>query len=64
MDFFFKLTELKAFADKLNFAKMKTSDFDRVENMMGEKKRKCWIPVFSPLPTIFSKVLFPRFVNR
>ena len=29
----------------------------RVENIEG-KRRKCWLPLFSPFPTMFSKGLF------
>ena len=29
--------------------------FDGVENIVG-KRRKCWLPAFSPFPTMFSKV--------
>ena len=48
-------TKLKAFADdKFIVAIMMISVFDRVENIV-EKTRKCWIPAFSPFPTMFSK---------
>ena len=30
---------------------------DIVENIVG-KRRKCWLPAFSPFPTMFSKALF------
>ena len=36
---------------KLNF------NLEKVENIVG-KKRKCWLPAFSPLPTMFSKCFF------
>ena len=50
--------KLKAFADnKLNVAQMMISLFDRVEKRCG-KRRKCWLPAFSPFPTVFSKALF------
>ena len=29
----------------------------RVENTVG-KRRKCWLPAFSPFPTMFSTVFF------
>ena len=51
------MTKLEAFAqDKLNIAKMKISLFDIhvVENTVG--KEKCWLPAFSPFPTVSSKV--------
>ena len=27
------------------------------------KRRKCWLPAFSPFPTMFSTVLFPRVIK-
>ena len=46
--------KLKAYADdKLNVAKKMISVFDRIENIV-RKRRKCWLPAFSPLPTVFS----------
>ena len=27
------------------------------------KKKKCWLPAFSPFPTMFSKGLIPRVVK-
>ena len=51
------LTKLKAFADiKFNVAKMMIAIFDRVENIVG-KKRKCWLPAFFSFPSMFSKAL-------
>ena len=48
-------TQLKAFADdKINSAHKTISVFDNVENIMG-KRRKCWLPAFSPFPMMFSK---------
>ena len=29
----------------------------------GRKRRKCWLPAFSPIPTMSSKGFFFRFVN-
>ena len=29
----------------------------------SEKRRKCWLPAFSPFPTMFSKGLFPSVVK-
>ena len=28
------------------------------------KRRKCWLPAFSPSPTMFSKAFFSRGVNK
>ena len=48
------VTKLKAFADaKLNVARMMISLLERVENT--RKKRKCWLPAFSPFRTVFLK---------
>ena len=54
---FWDVTKLKAFADdKLKVAKMTIFLLERAENTWG-KRRKCWLPAFSPFPTVFSKVL-------
>ena len=51
-------TKLKAFGDiELIFHKMIISAFDRVKKHCG-KRRKCWLPAFSPFPTMFSKAFF------
>ena len=34
--------------------------YNRVENIVG--KRKCWLSVLSPFPTMFPKAIFPRVV--
>ena len=54
---------MKAFADdKVNIAKMMISLYNRVENIVG-KGEKCWLPAFSPFPTMFSKSFFYRVVE-
>ena len=59
---FFDVTKFKSLTDdKLKVAKMIISLFDRVENT--GKWRKCWLPVFSPFPTVFSKSFFLRAVK-
>ena len=32
--------------------------FDRVENIVRKGGRKCWLPAFSPFPTMLSKGLY------
>ena len=57
------VTTSKAFAnDKLNVAKNTFSPFDRVRKHCG-KRRKCWLPAFSPVLTVFCKALFFRVVK-
>ena len=57
------LTKLKAFSgDKLNDAEVTISLFDGVEKHFV-KKIKCWLPAFSPFPTVFSKTFFFRVVK-
>ena len=57
------VTKLKALADdKLNGAKMTISLFDRVKKNCG-KRKKCWLPAFSPFPTVFSKSFSFRVVK-
>ena len=34
----------------------------RIENIVG-KGEKCWLPAFSPFPTMFSKAFFSRVVK-
>ena len=34
-------------------------DCERVKNIVG-KKRECWLPAFSPSPTMFSKAFLSR----
>ena len=61
-DNFFDGTKLKAFADdKLNVTIMTIFLFDKEENT--GKRRKCWLPSFSPFPTMFSEGFFYRIVN-
>ena len=35
----------------------------KLENIMG-KRRKYWLPAFSPFPTIFSESLFRKAVKK
>ena len=37
---------------------MMISALDMVENIVGKRKKKCWLPAFSLFPTIFSKTSF------
>ena len=56
------LTKMKTFADKrFNVATMMIAVFDGDESY--GKRRKCWLPVFSSFPTIFSKELHFCFVK-
>ena len=48
-------SKLKAFAeDKIKELKIIIFVWDRFENTVG-RRRKCWLPVFSPFPSVFSK---------
>ena len=44
-------------AENLKFA------LESVENIVG-KGENCWLPAFSPFPTMFSKGLFPRVLKN
>ena len=55
------LTKLKAFADNLNIEKMTISLFDKSRKQCG-KRRKCWLPAFSPCPRVFSTAFFFRVI--
>ena len=53
-------SKMKAFADdSLYVDQMMIYVFDSVG-----KRRKCWLPAFSPFPTMFSKALFFRVVKN
>ena len=52
---FLDLSKLKAFADdKSNIASNLKFNLERVENIQ-KKRRKCWLPAFSPFPARVSK---------
>ena len=59
---YFALSKLKAFVDK-NFKIAKMMEFfpDRVENCV--KRRKLWLPAFSPFLAICSKAFFIRIMK-
>ena len=50
-------------SDKSNVAKIIISVFNNIENIVG-KGKKCWLPAFSPFPTMFSKGFFFRIINQ
>ena len=55
-------TKFKAFADnKLNYKKI--IFLSLIEQKTG-KRRKCWLPAFSPFHALFSKAMFPRVAKR
>ena len=54
------MSNFKAFADdKIILAQKLKFVLEKVENIVG-KGEKCWLPPFSPFPTMFSKAFFPR----
>ena len=56
-------SKLKAFAnDIINVSEKMKFVFGRVENILG-KRRKCWLPAFSPFPKMFSETVFPGVVK-
>ena len=56
------LSKLKAFADdNSNVNQAMKFALGRVENTV--EKEKCWLPAFSPFPTMFSKSFFLRVVE-
>ena len=56
-------SKFKAFADnKINVTKILKFTSRMVKNILG-KKRKCWLPAFSPVPKMFSKASFHRVVE-
>ena len=56
-------SKLKAFADdKINVTQKLNFLFGKSRKHC-EKRRKCWLPAFSPLPTMFSKACLLRVVK-
>ena len=52
----FGLTKIKNIADdNLNLNQNIEICFGKGRKHCGEKSRKCWLPAFSPFPTMFSK---------
>ena len=47
----------------LKVAQIAEFDLDRVGEKNCGKRRKCWLQIFSPFPTMFSKGFSPRFVK-
>ena len=57
-------SKLKAFADdKRNASQKLKFVLRRAGNIVGEKREKFCLPVFSPFPTMFSKALYLRVVK-
>ena len=56
-------SKLKAFADyKMNLTEKIKTCFGKGRKHCG-KRRKCWLPAFSPFPTMFSKAFLFRIVK-
>ena len=56
-------SNLEAFADdKVNVIKNLKIAFDKARKHC-RKRRKCWLPAFSPFPTMFSKCFFFKVVK-
>ena len=59
-------TKLKELILKMmEVSEMRIFIFQRLENIVGKEecwleREKCWLPAFSPLPTMISKGLFLR----
>ena len=55
------LTKFKAFADnKITLIQKLKFILERVENIVGSNRIKCWLPAFHPFPTMFSKGFFSK----
>ena len=48
--------------NKINVTEKKNFCFGKGRKHCG-KRRKCWLPAFSPFPTMFSKAFFLRVVK-
>ena len=63
-DKFYDWSKFKAFADdKINVKLRNEILFGMGRKYCWGKKRKCWLPAFSPFPTVFSKGFFFRVVE-
>ena len=58
-----RLVQMKAFAGRQNKYYLKTEILFWVIRKQCEKRRKCWLPAFSPFPTMFSNGLIFREVK-
>ena len=58
----FRQVQIESICRRQNKCNLKT----KIPFGMGRKhcgrRRKCWLPAFSPFPTMFSKCFFSRFV--
>ena len=55
-----EMPKLKAFADDKMNKTPKTKICFGKDRKHSRKRRKCWLPAFSPFPTMFSKRYFLR----
>ena len=56
-------SELRPFADNNSNKTQKSKlNMESIENLVG-KRRKCWLPAFSPFPRRFSKAFSPSVVK-
>ena len=60
---FLDWSKFKAFADDKINVNLKTEILFGIGRKHLWKRRKCWLPAFSPFPTMFSKGLFFRVVK-
>ena len=60
---FLDLSELKGFTDNKSKMAGMVEFFSWSSRKYCWKGRKCWAPVFSPFPTVFSEVFFTRVVK-
>ena len=56
-------SKLEAFADNKDKCESKIEICFRKSRKHCVKKRKCWLPAFSPFPTMFSKGFFFKVVK-
>ena len=62
-DKFLDWFKLKAFADNKINVTLKTKILFGIGRKHCGKRRKCWLPAFSPFPTMFSKGFFFRVIK-
>ena len=58
-----RLVQIQSICRRQNKCNLKTEILTGMAGKHCGKWRKCWLPAFSPFPTMFSKSLFLRVVN-
>ena len=58
-----RLVQIGSICRQQNKCKRKIENCLKKGRKHSGKRRKCWLPAFSPFPTMFSKCFFPKVVK-